>query len=236
MKQVVALYTVPVICIILTAVFLPAFIKSGYPETQRLTLLWKMICSTAFVVFGFYCAYSIGSGAGSRYNAMVLTGLCLGWVGDLCLTNSFFSKKVFAVVSLIGGLFFLAGHIFYIIAFLSAGKPNFVLIFIFFALTAAAVISLRFVLGINLGRLTIPVFVYALMLSFMFACALSAAIIHKTTSSLLAAAGALMFLESDLCLGLINFGGERYKTMPMRVFNLAFYYIAQLFIAASLGF
>ena len=203
MKQVIALYTVPVICIILTAVFLPAFIKSGYPETQRLTLLWKMICSTAFVAFGFYCAFSIGSGAGSRYNAMVLTGLCLGWVGDLCLTNSFFSKKVFAIVSLIGGVFFLAGHIFYIIAFLSAGRPNFVLIFV---------------------------------LSFMFACALSAAIIHKTTSSLLAAAGALMFLESDLCLGLINFGGERYKTIPMRVFNLAFYYIAQLFIAASLGF
>ena len=115
-------------------------------------------------------------------------------------------------------------------------QPNFVLIFVLFALTAAAVISLRFVLGINLGRLTIPVLVYALMLSFMFACALSAAIIHKTTSSLLAVAGALMFLESDLCLGLINFGGERYKTMPMRVFNLAFYYIAQLFIAASLGF
>ena len=158
----------------------------------------------------------------NRYKIAVVLGLLLSLMGDIFLmlpSDQF----------LIGLICFLITHICYIIAFLSDsrfGRPlwPYVLlaaigIIIFTALSRGIVTSMKF-----------PVAIYAGALSFMTAQAIARNLQQRSTGSLFAAIGAVLFLISDTLLAY-----DRFLT-PFEASNaviLATYYPAQYFIALS---
>jgi len=158
----------------------------------------------------------------NRYKIAVVLGLLLSLMGDIFLmlpSDQF----------LIGLICFLITHICYIIAFLSDsrfGRPlwPYVLlaaigIIIFTALSRGIETSMKF-----------PVAIYAGALSFMTAQAIARNLQQRSTGSLFAAIGAVLFLISDTLLAY-----DRFLT-PFEASNaviLATYYPAQYFIALS---
>ncbi len=232
------MHLVQILCIIVTAVFLPMFIKSGWPKTKKTTLLWKMICASAFVVTGVYLRKYGADSIEYEYSQFILWGLCLGWIGDLCLTgNALFGKKIYWALTAVGGISFLLGHIFYVIAFFSKGNLFGSVMYISFAVALVIIIALKFILKIKLGKLTFPVLIYAIMLDFMFASAVAlAANIGTVPAFICLAGGGLLFVISDLSLALKFFDQKRFNTFSFRIINLTTYFIAQLLIANSLAF
>ncbi len=222
---------------VLQLIFVPLFIKSGWPESKKSTLLIKMVCSTVFVGYALYGILSCGAGFDSRYRLFVFVGLILGWAGDIFMTFDPFlkgrPKAVSDGVAVLGGVFFLAGHIFYIAAFIKEGKGFGAVFFITFIAVMLALAVVKKVLKLNLGKFTVPVVIYAVMLDIMFSSAINLGVNAGTQALMLTGAGALLFLSSDFTLGLKIFDGERFNTLPVRTVYIATYYIAQMLIAAS---
>lgn len=81
-------------------------------ESVKGLLSVKPLLSSLFVVLAF-----LQMQENSTYNHLILTGLILSLVGDICLIF-FFHKKVFTA----GLVAFLAGHVMYTMAFSGLGE------------------------------------------------------------------------------------------------------------------
>lgn len=228
----------------LQIIFVPMFIKSGWPKSKKSTLFIKMVCSTIFIGFALYNILNSDAGFESTYSRLVFTGLALGWVGDVFMTFDPFlvnkSKTINTAVGIVGGVSFLAGHIFFITAFLKATKSVGAEIgkefFIIFAVTLAVILLAKVLLKLKLGKLTAPVAVYALMIDIMFSLGLNLGLSYGSTAALISlGAGTLLFVVSDFSLGLKIFDGERFNTLKIRTVYITTYYIAQMLIAYSLS-
>lgn len=234
---------IPSVFWLIQLVFVPLFIKAGWPESTKKGFYFKMVCATAYVGFGFYCAYINGK-VDSYYPHYMLIGLVLGWVGDFCLTFDPFlvnkPKAVTSVVYIFGGVSFLAGHIFYIVAFLhlfnQSGKS---LDYSYFAMIAALfciMVLLKCCLKVRLGKLSIPVAVYALMILAMLVSAVFAGFMggRSIGFSSVAVAGAALFVISDFSLALKMFAEDRFNTLAVRILYIITYFLAQMLIASTL--
>jgi len=162
------------------------------------------------------------------YFYIVLSGLILCLIGDICLIF-FFNKKVFTA----GLGAFLAGHILYVIAFFSLGSTGPVL---WITIVACLVLSIGIFLWLkpNLGPMLGPVIAYILIITAMAIAASS----FKSNSSLndtgriLVYAGALLFYFSDIFVARHRFVKKEFLN---RMFGLPMYYTAQFMIAFSTG-
>jgi len=232
------------LCILVLAGCVPFFIKWGWPELTKKSLYIKTVCSAMFVLFSVFGMLLVNKGLALEYQRKIFIGLCLGFVGDVLLTTEPFfknNKTANGVASILGGVAFLAGHIFYIVSFfkemslfgLSVGP----LFWCTFAITLAIVISLKFILNVKLGKLAVPVLVYAIMIDVMFSSALTLGIgCGKLLLVFLLGGGALLFVVSDLNLALKIFDGKRFHTLPNRCIYIITYYIAQILIASTVLF
>ena len=229
---------------ILQVVTVPMFIKSGWPKSKKLTLYIKMISSTVFVGYALFNIFRSNAGFDGKYQQLILIGLILGWAGDVFMTFDPFlenkPKSLSDTVALIGGASFLAGHIFFISAFISAAKMAGAVLFgipffIAFAVLMILLITVKTVLKLKLDKFAIPVAVYALMIDFMFSSGLNLAVgIGGIGAFVTLGLGTLLFVVSDFNLGLKIFDGERFNTLSTRTVYIVTYYIAQMLIAASL--
>lgn len=224
---------------LLQIIFVPIFIKSGWPKTKKSTLFIKMICSTVFVGFAAFNIYISGADFGGTYQKFILIALALGWVGDVFMTFDAFlegkPKEINLAVNIVGACSFLAGHVFFIIAFSKEIQKIGAVFFVTFAIVLAVLVAVKFILKLNLGKLTVPVVVYAMMIDGMFSLGLSLGISTGTWLSVLTlGVGTLLFVVSDFSLGLKIFDGERFNTLPVRTTYITTYYIAQMLIAASI--
>ena len=233
-----------ILCIALEFVFVPLFLKYSWPKKCRTSLIYKMVCSALFFAVGLL-ALKI-SGNVSAYATLILWGLALGWAGDFFLHLITDKLWVFGL-----GLFaFLGGHIFYILAFQKAlgfmtheGAEPFrwqeivavVCILALFALYAVKKKVKQKVI------LVIPVVLYAVTISAMLAkgfrlCfenALTWGYAPKLPLFLTVALGAVLFILSDATLGMILFAGHE-KNRPLKIFNIATYYAAQVLLGCSI--
>jgi uncharacterized membrane protein YhhN len=162
------------------------------------------------------------------YFHLILTGLILCFMGDICLAF-FFNQKVFTA----GLVFFLTGHISYTLAF-----------FITAGITAGTWVSVAAVpvissyvftrLRPHLGSMMGPVIAYIAIISIMVvgAASLAARQDFSFQARALVIVGSVFFYASDLFVA-------RHRFVKKSIFNryagLPMYYAAQFMLAFSAG-
>lgn len=151
------------------------------------------------------------------YQKMIIVGLIFSTVGDVFLIN----PKRFVQ----GLLSFLIAHIFFAAAFYSTPHlPSVVFYFAYF-------IFFLQILWKHLGKLKIPVIIYALAIVTMAWLALSRYLAVGDDKTLYAFVGSIFFTVSD---SLIAYKKFRSPFPFAEVFILASYFIAQWLIALSI--
>ena len=177
--------------------------------------------SKPFASLGFIVA-AIGFGAlESRYGNIILIGLILGAVGDVCLLGK--AKKFFIA----GLVSFLLGHVAYVVAFssLPISTPQ--------ALIAAAVMAAvmaaiaRWVFP-HAPDMRVPIGIYMLVIAAMCAVAIGAG---AAGAPWMIPVGAVMFTASDIAVVRDRFVAPGFVN---RLWGLPLYYAAQLLIAWSI--
>ncbi len=231
-------------CIILEIIFTPLFLKAQWPGMCLKSLIFKMICSTAFVSIGVLSM--IIADNKSTFAIMMLTGLVFGWLGDYFLhakpTNTYFA---------LGLVSFMLGHIVYIACYirsLPVVAPDYNMLNIpeiitaVILLTVAIILAKKFNVEFSMKLLKFGVIVYTIILIIMFVKASSLGINYCLTGApygalavIVLTLGSLCFVLSDATLGLILFGGQK-RNKPLKVFNIVTYFAGQAMLASSILF
>ncbi len=223
----------------------PTFLKHYWPKKCKMSLIYKMISATLFVICGVLAMKIAGNN--TSYASLMVWGLVFGWLGDYFLH----SLKDRMVEFIIGVVAFLVGHIFYIAAFYHALKTlkpdakllnwyDFVVVGAVFALVSVYVAVKK--LYQKKGPMVIGLMLYGVFLTAMVvkACLYMYAewdygINDTMVPALLTVGiGSVFFFLSDASLGIILMGNEVKK--GMRYFNIITYFIAQILLALSILF
>ncbi|MDD6145983.1 MAG: lysoplasmalogenase [Oscillospiraceae bacterium] len=234
-----------IIAAALELITVPVFLKYYWPDRCKKSLIMKMVSSVLFVLAGYFAIKASGNSSG--YADMIFWGLVFGCIGDFFL-HSLKGKIVDFAIGLVA---FLAGHVFYILAFIKATKTSYpargtfawyeILVVL---LGVAGMIAFSAAKGLfkTKGPIMAGVTVYTAVLLTMLVKALRYAIgeiaygtnDHMVMVFITVAVGALLFFMSDTSLGLIL--GTDKKTRGLRIFNILTYYSAQILLAASIFF
>lgn len=213
------------------ALMVGVFIWRCYRKGVMIRLATKTAASVLFVVVGLLFSLRMGADQ-TDYGMLVLTGLCLGLLGDVALEcqHVFPAKKDVLFVTGLG--FFLLGHVLYILAFMRLTPWTWVQPVVALLTVALGLVLVR-VLRIAPGKMRIPVYAYLLIIALMLGGAVGVFVAGhglRGTVLLLAAAS---FVVSDGILAYIQFGP---KKIPLLTgLNLGTYYLAQILLALSIG-
>lgn len=208
-------------CLITAALFIYIEQKEKFVPAAFL----KGLASLFFVILGLR-AHAEGTITGT-----IITGLCLGAAADVLLALRYVFPKKGKLVFLTGILVFLAGHIAYLAAILPMNSSPFTGILSGIALTA---LLMRFIFARITAEKAFRIFgiVYIGTITILNCIAFSNLFASYTTFKAFFAAGAFLFLISDIVLILNTFG--KTKKFSLRITNLSLYYIGQILIALSL--
>lgn len=154
----------------------------------------------------------------------IILGLLFSWAGDVLLMFQDDNSVFF----LLGLSSFLVAHIFYILFF------HFIRInenirgrWFLLLIVALYFVVIIFILSPDLGEMSLPVRIYAVVISIMFMLAMHMLFIKNKTAGLFMMTGAMCFIISDSLLALNKF----YYSFPMAgIFVMATYGLAQFFI------
>lgn len=208
-------------------ILLPIFIFHANKHGKAESLQHKMALSILFCVAGL-----IGTTINdfSIYAVFILFGLIMSLVGDYFLIFIESDMKKFIAGILCFGL----THVFYLASMYSIAA------FIFWDLFVTFIfyLLLLFFIGkqkINFGAAKYPLYIYSMIIILMTVKALSMLYYSPYTmqSRLLLAVGAVLFMLSDVFLGIYEYMNK--KTLFRNLNNIA-YFTGQLLIAASLFF
>ena len=215
------MYLLIPLCLALAAVFLWQESKKKYVPAVVL----KGLASLCFVVLGALCA------DGSQLAKLVLVGLALGCAADVLLNLRFVFEKKGQLVFLVGILVFLSGHVLYLAAILPLCQSKLLCLIAGVVLTALLMVWIfRRITAKKAFKIFGVVYIGAIVL--LNCVALANLIAAPSVFTGLFAAGALLFLVSDVVLILNTFGGE--SKQSLRITNIGLYYAGQLLIALSL--
>lgn len=229
----IALYAAAVIALFF---LVPKFLEYSWPEKCWKSLKVKMVCAAMFIITAVCCI--LYSGNFGPYAKLMFIGLLCGVLGDLLI-----HVPEHGIINVLGGVAFFVGHIFYIIAFyreLSARVPDEK----FFALTSiiapvaftACYFGFAFLNKVRYGKLTVPVILYALMISSMLTMAARLSIhIMQIPVFITVLLGATLFITSDSTLALFMFA-EKFRTKPVKNLYIITYFTAQVLLGTSIIF
>lgn len=159
----------------------------------------------------------------------LLTALLFSWVGDIILLFADRDELYF----IIGLVAFLLSHIAYIVLFnkqIKAKKSKSSTVFwIGIALIIAYLIIMIALLLPNLGDLTIPVFIYALVISTMLLFAFKGFLLWETPANWYILLGAIVFVSSDSILAFNKF----YQPVMRSSFLIMVTYLAAQYLIVS---
>ena len=211
------------LCLVLAGIFLNAERKKKYESA----VIVKGAASLCFVVLGFLLAGS------SREAGLICAGLVLGCVADVLLNLRMVFPQKGQLIFLVGILVFLAGHVMYLIAVTGMAVQPWICV------TAGAVLTALLMAWIFRRITAKPAFkvfgvVYIGAIVLLNCVAVANLITAPSAFTGLFAAGALLFLASDIVLILNTFGKETKQSL--RITNITLYYLGQLIIALSLQF
>ena len=190
-------------------------------------ILLKALASLCFVILGILCAMHAGWPQPAK---LIVAGLILGAAADVLLNLRQVFVKAGQAIFLVGILVFLSGHIVYLAAVLPLCPAPLL------SALAAAVLTfllMRWIFGKITAKKAFKIFgvIYIGAIVFLNCVAFANLLSYVSTFNLLFAAGALLFLVSDIVLILNTFGPE--NKFSLRVVNLTLYYMGQLIIALS---
>lgn len=213
------------IYLILTAalLLLAGLLYASKKESIVGELLTKPLLSALFIVTALILTH-----ANTLYYPMVLSGLVLCLIGDVCLIF-FTSRKIFTA----GLAAFLAGHVIYVTAFVTIGTAG-------PAVWAAALVCLCASCAVfvwlrpHLGEMRIPVIAYIVIITAMVISAAALMNNHELAPSAraLVFGGALLFYVSDIFVARQRFVTRGFVN---RAAGLPLYYVGQFMIAFSTG-
>lgn len=192
-------------------------------ESVRGLILTKPLLSLLFIYTAFMQTHN-----NMTYFLIIMTGLVLSFIGDVCLVF-FFNRNIFMA----GLAAFLFAHVIYTAAFFRRGDPGLVMV-----LTAGVLLFISTEMYIKLKpyieEMTRPVLAYIMIITVM---AISAATFRNSGAYSAVAgntvfAAALMFYVSDIFVARHRFVK---KSFVNRAISLPLYYAAQFLIAYSTG-
>lgn len=210
-----------ILCLILACLFIIEENKEKYVAAVVL----KGLASLCFVIVGAM------AGDGSHLAKLVLAGLILGCIADILLNLRWVFKEKGKLIFLVGILVFLSGHIVYLAAILPMAQ-SWVICFVIGIILTAGLMKWIFTKITAEKAFKIFGVFYIGAIVLMNCVAISNLITVPSAFTALFAAGAALFLISDIVLILNTFGPE--SKFSLRITNLSLYYLGQLLIALSL--
>ena len=201
---------------LMTVVGLGGLLLGEWKDRPALRAVSKPFASLGFIVA------AIGFGAlESRYGKIVLLGLVLGAIGDVCLLGK---AKQYFIAGLVA---FLLGHVAYVVAF-SALPISVPQALIAAAVMAAVMVALARWVFPHAPDMRVPIGVYMLVIAAMCVVAVGAG---AAGAPWMIPVGALMFTVSDIFVVRDRFVAPGFIN---RLWGLPLYYAAQLIIAWSI--
>ena len=212
-----------ILCLCLAALFMWTEKKENYMGA----VILKGLASLCFVFVG------VMAGNGGQLAKLIVTGLLLGCVADVLLNLRWVFPKKGQLIFLVGILVFLGGHVVYLAAVLPMADNWAVCVVVGVVLTA---LLMKWIFSKITAKKAFKIFgVFYLGAIMLLNCvAVSNLMTAPSAFTGLFAAGALLFLISDIVLILNTFGQK--SKFSLRVTNLSLYYIGQLLIAWSMLF
>ena len=212
-----------ILCLCLAALFMWTEKKEHYMGA----VILKGLASLCFVFVGMM------AGNGEQLAKLIVTGLALGCAADVLLNLRWVFPKKGQLIFLIGILVFLSGHVVYLAAVLPMADNWAVCVVVGIVLTA---LLMKWIFSKITAKKAFKIFGVFYLGAIMLLNCLAVSNLMTASSAFtgLFAAGALLFLVSDIVLILNTFGQE--SKFSLRVTNLSLYYIGQLMIAWSLLF
>ena len=212
-----------ILCLCLAALFMWTEKKENYMGA----VILKGLASLCFVLVG------VMAGNGGQLAKLIVTGLLLGCVADVLLNLRWVFPKKGQLLFLVGILVFLGGHVVYLAAVLPMADNWAVCVVVGVVLTA---LLMKWIFSKITAKKAFKIFgVFYLGAIMLLNCvAVSNLMTAPSAFTGLFAAGALLFLISDIVLILNTFGQK--SKFSLRVTNLSLYYIGQLLIAWSMLF
>ena len=164
---------------------------------------------------------------------LIVTGLILGCVADVMLNLRWVFQEKGQMIFLIGILIFLSGHVFYLAAILPMCRSKLLCILIGAVLTA---LLMMWIFKRITAKKAFKIFgvIYIGAIVILNCVAIGNLLSEPSAFTGVFAAGAVLFLISDIVLILNTFGSE--TKLSLRITNIGLYYIGQLLIALSLMF
>ena len=214
-------YLLVPLCLCLAAVFLLQESKKRYVPAVVL----KGLASACFVILGFLLS------GGSPAAKLITAGLLLGCIADVLLNLRMVFPKKGQLIFLVGIVVFLSGHILYLIAILKGAAHWWICVIIGVVLTA---LLMKWIFDRITAKKAFKIFgiVYIGAIMLLNCVAIGNLIVSPSAFTAVFAAGAVLFLLSDIVLILNTFGKETRQSL--RVMNISLYYVGQLLIALSL--
>ncbi|HNX24716.1 MAG TPA: lysoplasmalogenase [Spirochaetota bacterium] len=211
---------------ILSSVFVLFFFIREYAAYKRYLNLKYFFTPSLTLILVAMMIFSIASNGADRYRMMIVLSLLSALVADtlLMIEEVSFLKN--------GMIFFILGHVFYIGAFSIDASLQPWNIFVIAVIIFLSFLYIK-VLIRTAGKMIIPVVLYVFILDVMVYFAVTALNKGLTTSGLLVAAGAVLFMISDFILSVNAF----VKTIKnSTVFTWLLYAPAQLLFVLSAFF
>ena len=214
---------ISILCLCLAALFIWTEKRENYVGA----VILKGLASLCFVFVG------IMAGNGGQLAKLAVTGLALGCIADVLLNLRWVFPKKGQLIFLIGILVFLGGHVVYLAAVLPMADNWVGCIVVGIVLTT---ILMKWIFSKITAKKAFKIFCvfYLGAIMMLNSVAVSNLMTEPSAFTGLFAAGALLFLISDIVLILNTFGPE--SKFRLRVTNLSLYYLGQLLIAWSLLF
>ena len=212
-----------ILCLCLAALFMWTEKKEHYMGA----VILKGLASLCFVLVG------VMAGNGGQLAKLIVTGLLLGCIADILLNLRWVFPKKGQLLFLVGILVFLGGHVVYLAAVLPMADNWAVCVVVGVVLTA---LLMKWIFSKITAKKAFKIFGVFYLGAIMLLNCLAVSNLMTASSAFtgLFAAGALLFLVSDIVLILNTFGQK--SKFSLRVTNLSLYYIGQLMIAWSLLF
>ena len=201
---------------LMTVVGLAGLLLGEWKDRPALRAVSKPFASLGFIVA------AIGFGAlQSDYGKVVLAGLVLGAIGDVCLLGK--AKGAFMA----GLVSFLLGHVAYVLAF-AALPISTTHAAITAAVMAAIMVAIARWVFPHAPDMRVPIGIYMLVIAVMCVVAIGAG---GAGAPWMIPVGAVMFTASDIAVVRDRFVSPGFVN---RLWGLPLYYAAQLIIAWSI--
>ena len=217
------MYALIPVCLCLMALFL---IRENRKEYIPAVIL-KGLASACFVILGFLLS------DGSKTAQLITAGLLVGAIADVLLNLRMVFPEKGQPVFLLGILVFLSGHILYLAAVIRGAAYWWICVISGAILTA---LLMTWIFRQITAKKAFKVFgvVYIGAIVLLNCVAIGNLNASPSAFNAVFAAGAVLFLLSDIVLILNTFGKETKQSL--RITNISLYYVGQLLIALSLKF